>query len=178
MRRYPYIQFGKPTEATYNFAEMMLQHRSQGYPNHYATRYMVGSMYFAILSLNAPLNFIVTADHPESNTIAGVYDPHRGPPGHQPTHQAEDVAEAVCWALEPQWILEHGRCYYLFRRSVGVRKLIHDAEGGIDAQTVRREGLPQDWIPEFSIEDFENTDVGFTAGIIEELVLAQEEEGI
>lgn len=29
---YPYIQFGKPTEATYNFAEIMLKHRLQGVP--------------------------------------------------------------------------------------------------------------------------------------------------
>lgn len=92
---YPYIQFGKPTEATYNFAEMMLKHRLQ--------------------SVSKPLLYMV-GDNPESDIAGanaagwksilvhtGVYDPRRGTPSHQPTHQAEDVAEAVRWALEQEF---------------------------------------------------------------------------
>lgn len=30
----------------------------------------------------------------------GVYDPAHGPPTHTPTHIAEDVEEAVLWAIE------------------------------------------------------------------------------
>jgi ribonucleotide monophosphatase NagD (HAD superfamily) len=81
---------------------------------------MVGGTYFAILGLYMTLNFIyiVAADNPESdiagaNTAGwksilvhtGVYNPHRGPPSHQPTHQAKDVAEAVRWALEQEFCL-------------------------------------------------------------------------
>ena len=35
----------------------------------------------------------------------GVYDPEEGPPRHRPTHIAEDVAEAVEWAIKR----EHAR---------------------------------------------------------------------
>ncbi|KAG1742113.1 HAD-like domain-containing protein [Suillus lakei] len=110
---YPYIQFGKPTEATYKFAEMMLQHRLQGVSK--PSLYMIGGTYFTILDLDVTLNLIVAADNPESDIAGanaagwksilvhtGVYDPHRGPPSHPPTHQAEDVAEAVRWALEQE----------------------------------------------------------------------------
>lgn len=92
---YPYIQIGKPTEATYKFAETMLKYRLQ--------------------SISKPLLYMI-GDNPESDIAGanaagwksilvhtGVYDPHRGPPNHQPTHQAEDVAEAVRWALEREF---------------------------------------------------------------------------
>ncbi|KAG1742109.1 HAD-like domain-containing protein [Suillus lakei] len=110
---YPYIQFGKPTEATYKFAGMMLQHRLQGVSK--PSLYMIGGTYITILDLDVTLNLIVAADNPESDIAGanaagwksilvhtGVYDPHRGPPSHPPTHQAEDVAEAVHWALEEE----------------------------------------------------------------------------
>jgi len=29
----------------------------------------------------------------------GVYDPGQGPPSHHPTHEVEDVEQAVQWAL-------------------------------------------------------------------------------
>lgn len=79
---------------------------------------MVGGTYLAILAFNLTLNIIVAADNPESDIAGanaagwksilvhtGVYDPHRGPPSHQPTHQAGDVAEAVRWALEQEFCL-------------------------------------------------------------------------
>lgn len=92
---YPYIQFGKPTEATYKFAEIMLKHRLQGVPK--SSLYMVG---------DNPESDIAGANTAGWKSIlvhTGVYDPHRGPPSHQPTHQAEDVAEAVRWALEQEF---------------------------------------------------------------------------
>lgn len=92
---YPYTQFGKPTEATYNFAEVMLRHRLQGVPK--PSLYMVG---------DNPESDIAGANAAGWKSIlvhTGVYDPHRGPPSYQPTRQAGDVAEAVRWALEQEF---------------------------------------------------------------------------
>ena len=33
----------------------------------------------------------------------GVYDPRQGPPSHRPTHEVEDVEQAVQWALEQEF---------------------------------------------------------------------------
>ncbi|KAG0704737.1 HAD hydrolase [Suillus ampliporus] len=91
---YPHIQIGKPTEATYKFAEMMLKHRLQGVPN--PSLYMVG---------DNPESDIAGANAAGWKSIlvrTGVYDPRRGPPSHRPTHETEDVAEAVRWALEQE----------------------------------------------------------------------------
>lgn len=33
----------------------------------------------------------------------GVYDPRQGPPSHHPTHEVEDVEQAVQWALEQEF---------------------------------------------------------------------------
>lgn len=33
----------------------------------------------------------------------GVYDPKHGPPAHTPTHIANDVYEAVRWAIEQEY---------------------------------------------------------------------------
>lgn len=86
--------------------------------NDRTTRYQVhgGRYVFRNSCPQCDPQFYVTADNPESdiagaNTAGwksilvhtGVYDPHRGPPSHQPTHQAEDVAEAVRWALEQEF---------------------------------------------------------------------------
>ena len=36
-----------------------------------------------------------------SNLVTtGVYDPCQGPPSHRPTHEVEDVEQAVQWAFE------------------------------------------------------------------------------
>jgi HAD superfamily hydrolase (TIGR01456 family) len=94
---YPYIQLGKPSEATYNFAEIMLKHRLQSVPK--PSLYMVG---------DNPESDIAGANTAGWKSIlvhTGVYNPHRGPPSHQPTHQAKDVAEAVRWALEQEFCL-------------------------------------------------------------------------
>lgn len=55
------------------------------------------------------------ADNPESDIAGanaagwksilvhtGVYNPQHGPPKHKPTHETEDVEQAVLWALEQE----------------------------------------------------------------------------
>ncbi|KAJ8596368.1 HAD-superfamily hydrolase [Rhizopogon salebrosus TDB-379] len=91
---YPYTQFGKPTEATYKFAESMLKRRLQDVST--PSLYMVG---------DNPESDIAGANAAGWKSVlvhSGVYNPHRGPPSHQPTHQAKDVVEAVRWALEQE----------------------------------------------------------------------------
>jgi len=95
--RYPYVQFGKPTIATYKFAEkMMLQYLEQAYgptqklPN----MYMVG---------DNPESDIAGANAAGWSSVlvrTGVYDPQQGLPSHKPTHEADDVENAVKWVLE------------------------------------------------------------------------------
>jgi len=95
--QYPFTQFGKPSRATYKFAEQMLREHLQD---------LYGSM------KDLPQIYMV-GDNPESDIAGanaagwhsilvhtGVYDPRKGPPTHQPSHEAEDVEEAVRWAIE------------------------------------------------------------------------------
>ena len=42
----------------------------------------------------------------------GVYDPRNGPPAHPPTHEVEDVEEAVNLAIDAEVNAERGRVYY------------------------------------------------------------------
>ncbi|KAG9316204.1 HAD hydrolase [Chiua virens] len=92
---YPSIQFGKPTEATYKFAEQVLW-------GQLAEKSCLDSVY-------------MVGDNPESDIAGanaarwksilvrtGVYDPCQGPPSHRPTHEVEDVEQAVLWALEQE----------------------------------------------------------------------------
>ncbi|CAL1708220.1 unnamed protein product [Somion occarium] len=95
---YPYIQYGKPTKATYDFATQVLTDRLaeiQGGPVHEAPSvYMVG---------DNPESDIVGANAAGWNSIlvrTGVYDPEAGPPKHKPTMEVEDVEEAVKWAID------------------------------------------------------------------------------
>jgi len=94
--RYPYTQFGKPTEATYKFAEQVL--RGQLLENSSIdTVYMVG---------DNPESDIAGANAARWKSIlvrTGVYDPRQGPPSHRPTHEVEDVEQAVQWALEQEF---------------------------------------------------------------------------
>ncbi|KAI0058631.1 HAD-superfamily hydrolase [Artomyces pyxidatus] len=94
---YPYVQYGKPTKATYDFAAEVLRQRMKemhgGPADHETNFYMIG-------------------DNPESDIAGanaagwasvlvrtGVYDPTNGAPTHTPTHVAEHVEEAVTWAI-------------------------------------------------------------------------------
>ena len=68
-----------------------------------------------VFSSAVPSSSFPPVDNPESDIAganaagwksilvrSGVYDSRHGPPTHQPTHQTEDVAEAVRWALEQE----------------------------------------------------------------------------
>ncbi|KAL1760586.1 hypothetical protein FB107DRAFT_256119, partial [Schizophyllum commune] len=96
-QHYPYVQYGKPTEATYKFAEKVLVDRLErlyGVRSALPPVYMIGD--------------IAGANGANWNSVlvhTGVYDPEEGPPRHRPTHIAEDVAEAVEWAIKR----EHAR---------------------------------------------------------------------
>ncbi|EMD37526.1 hypothetical protein CERSUDRAFT_83262 [Gelatoporia subvermispora B] len=94
---YPYTQYGKPTQATYKFAEQMLRDHLR---EMYGPSKALPQMY-------------VAGDNPESDIAGanaagwesilvhtGVYDPRQGPPTHQPTQEAVDVEVAVRWAID------------------------------------------------------------------------------
>ncbi|KAI0733118.1 HAD-like domain-containing protein [Fomitopsis betulina] len=98
---YPYVQFGKPTEATYHFTKQVLHARFTELYGHVADGlprvYMVGDNPESdIAGANA-------AGWPSVLVHTGVYDPHQGPPTHTPTHQASDVEEAVMWAIQQEF---------------------------------------------------------------------------
>ncbi|KAI0325483.1 HAD-superfamily hydrolase [Cubamyces sp. BRFM 1775] len=88
-KTYPYVQYGKPTTATYKFAEKVLKDRLeelQGGPvDHNPESDIAGAN---------------GAGWESVLVCTGVYDPARGPPAHMPTYVAEDVEEAVRWAIE------------------------------------------------------------------------------
>ncbi|EGN99616.1 hypothetical protein SERLA73DRAFT_179710 [Serpula lacrymans var. lacrymans S7.3] len=95
---YPHVQFGKPTEATYAFAENVLQDQSQKLWGHrqFPSVYMIG---------DNPESDIAGANAARWKSIlvhTGVYDPQMGPPSHKPTYEASDVAEAVNMALDQE----------------------------------------------------------------------------
>ncbi|KAJ3761825.1 HAD-like domain-containing protein [Lentinula raphanica] len=95
---YPYTQFGKPTQSTYDYARRVLHDlldRSYGPGSGTHPRmYMIG---------DNPESDIAGANAAGWSSVlvhTGVYDPTTGPPRHVPTHEAEDVEEAVVWAIE------------------------------------------------------------------------------
>ncbi|KZT72148.1 HAD-superfamily hydrolase [Daedalea quercina L-15889] len=98
---YPYVQFGKPTEATYEFTKNILHDRFNELYGQLAGRpphvYMVG---------DNPESDIAGANAAGWSSVlvhTGVYDPEQGPPAHTPTHQARDVETAVKWAIEREF---------------------------------------------------------------------------
>jgi len=97
---YPYIQFGKPTTHTYDFAEKMLRAR-------------MTELHGASVMSDIQPRFYMIGDNPESDIAGanaagwssilvrtGVYRPADGPPTHKPTYEAENVEAAVHWAIE------------------------------------------------------------------------------
>ncbi|KAI0344295.1 HAD-superfamily hydrolase [Trametopsis cervina] len=95
---YPTIQFGKPTTATYKFAEEVLRNRIfevQGQRIEKMPQiYMVG---------DNPASDIAGANGAGWRSVlvrTGVYDPTEGPPAHEPTFEAADVEEAVTLAIQ------------------------------------------------------------------------------
>ncbi|KAI5120291.1 hypothetical protein M0805_005797 [Coniferiporia weirii] len=108
-KSYPYVQYGKPTEATYAYAEDVLRERLQEIlPRKTTLTKEERSGY-------AP-NVYMIGDNPESDIAGanakgwssvlvetGVYNRARGPPLHKPTHIAQDVEQAVCWAIDREF---------------------------------------------------------------------------
>ncbi|KAM5543342.1 hypothetical protein V8D89_003216 [Ganoderma adspersum] len=97
-RPYPCVQYGKPAKATYQFAERVLRDRLEelngGRIVDMPHVYMVGDNPESdIAGANA-------AGWPSVLVKTGVYEPARGPPTHEPTYIAEDVEEAVRWAID------------------------------------------------------------------------------
>lgn len=94
---YPYVQYGKPTKATYDFAEQVLRallDKEYGFGHSMPRIYMIG---------DNPASDITGANAAGWASIlvkTGVYDPKQGRPSSQPTHEAEDVEEAVQWAIK------------------------------------------------------------------------------
>ncbi|KAI9068319.1 HAD-superfamily hydrolase [Trametes sanguinea] len=97
-KTYPYVQYGKPTTATYKFVEKVLKDRLEelqgGRVEQMPTVYMVGD------NPESDIAGANGAGWPSILVRTGVYDPARGPPTHKPTYIAEDVEEAVRWAIE------------------------------------------------------------------------------
>ncbi|KAL7281110.1 hypothetical protein ACG7TL_004417 [Trametes sanguinea] len=97
-KTYPCIQYGKPTTATYKFAEKVLKDRLEelqgGRVEQMPTVYMVGD------NPESDIAGANGAGWPSILVRTGVYDPAGGPPAHTPTYIAEDVEEAVRWAIE------------------------------------------------------------------------------
>ncbi|KAK0195670.1 HAD-like domain-containing protein [Armillaria mellea] len=85
-KKYPHVQYGKPTEATYRYAKTVLENQIRSLYNLSTkpTMYMIGD----IAGANG-------AGWPSVLVRTGVYDPIHGSPTHKPTHEAEDVEEAV-----------------------------------------------------------------------------------
>ncbi|KAJ6497823.1 HAD-like domain-containing protein [Mycena sanguinolenta] len=95
---YPYIQFGKPTHATYNFATHVLRTYMRDLLDH---------------DIDSPLPPIyMVGDNPESDIAGangagwdsilvktGVFTGGGQLPTHEPTHHADNVEEAVRWAI-------------------------------------------------------------------------------
>ncbi|KAJ4483675.1 HAD hydrolase [Lentinula aciculospora] len=88
---YPYVQFGKPTKATYDYASGTLHNLldvSYG-PGELPQMYMIG---------DNPESDIAGANAAGWSSVlvyTGVYDPTTGPPTNIPTHETRDVEEAV-----------------------------------------------------------------------------------
>ncbi|KAF8736171.1 hypothetical protein AX14_000805 [Amanita brunnescens Koide BX004] len=94
---YPYVQYGKPTTATYKFAEQVMRKQLEkyyGFGTSVPRMYMIG---------DNPASDIAGAAGAGWESIlvrTGVYDGQQGPPSWMPTHEAEDVEEAVSWAIK------------------------------------------------------------------------------
>ncbi|WWC63245.1 TIGR01456 family HAD hydrolase [Kwoniella dejecticola CBS 10117] len=96
----PYVQFGKPFKATYDFSELMLRRYLKQVgrdPNGQLNVYMVG---------DNPLSDIDGANRHGWSSIlvrTGVFhDTHGEKPTHKPTVICDDVEKGVEWAIEEE----------------------------------------------------------------------------
>ncbi|KAJ7078847.1 HAD-like domain-containing protein [Mycena belliarum] len=91
---YPHVQFGKPTRPTYDFATQVLRD-SLGHENPLPPMYMIG---------DNPESDIAGANAASWKSVlvkTGVFS--GGQPTHEPTYIAEDVEEAVSWAIAQEY---------------------------------------------------------------------------
>ncbi|KAF8070355.1 HAD-like domain-containing protein [Lyophyllum atratum] len=94
---YPYVQYGKPTRATYKFAETALTNRLEEI---YGVRHSVHHVYMVGDNPKSDIAGAIAADWYSILVETGVFDPQQGPPSPQPTHVAGDVEAAVKWAID------------------------------------------------------------------------------
>lgn len=94
---YPYVQYGKPTRATYTFAESVLAERIEelyGVQGKLPNVYMIG---------DNPESDIAGANAVKWSSVlvrTGVFDPQQGPASHRPSQTVDDVESAVRWAID------------------------------------------------------------------------------
>ncbi|KAH8119510.1 HAD hydrolase [Phellopilus nigrolimitatus] len=108
-KNYPCVQYGKPTRETYAYAEQVLRGRlhelllregmvSKNEHSDYTPNvYMIG---------DNPESDIAGANAKGWSSVlvnTGVYDPKCGPPAHEPSHIAQDVEQAVRWAIDREF---------------------------------------------------------------------------
>ncbi|KAI0780322.1 HAD hydrolase [Fomes fomentarius] len=89
---YPYMQYGKPTTATYKFAEKVLKDRLEELAG--------GRVESLPHNPESDIAGANGAGWPSILVKTGVYDSARGVPTHAPSYIAEDVVAAVKWAIE------------------------------------------------------------------------------
>ncbi|KAH9912591.1 hypothetical protein B0H21DRAFT_704254, partial [Amylocystis lapponica] len=95
---YPHVQYGKPTQATYRFAEKVLRDRCEEVQGRRIEQLSQRSQFI----FNTIIADIAGANAAKWDSIlvhTGVYDPRQGPPAHLPTQETEDVEAAVRWAI-------------------------------------------------------------------------------
>ncbi|KAI0314277.1 HAD-hyrolase-like-domain-containing protein, partial [Amylostereum chailletii] len=95
-KEHPYVQYGKPSKETYDFAAAVLRERMAelGGAGGEFSAYMIG---------DNPESDIAGANAAGWSSVlvrTGVYDPAQGPPAYKPTWEAADVEEAVRWAIQ------------------------------------------------------------------------------
>ncbi|KAI0666561.1 HAD hydrolase [Trametes maxima] len=99
-RTYPYVQYGKPSTATYKFAEKVLKDRLEELQGGVISRLPTPTVHNQTDNPESDIAGANGAGWPSVLVRTGVYDPAQGPPAHEPTYIAEDVEEAVRWAIE------------------------------------------------------------------------------
>ncbi|KAF8160899.1 HAD-like domain-containing protein [Crassisporium funariophilum] len=106
---YPHVQYGKPTKATYEFAEQILKGRIEElYGNVQDIPNVFHDADDSFLNADNPESDIAGANTAKWSSVlvnTGVFDPAQGPPTHPPTYHAENVEEAVKWAIEREMLL-------------------------------------------------------------------------
>ncbi|KAF9020461.1 hypothetical protein BDZ89DRAFT_1072204 [Hymenopellis radicata] len=99
---FPHVQYGKPTEPTYKFAEGVLKARLENIYGPIETMPKVYVVFAQWIFINNPESDIAGANGAGWESVlvhTGVYDPAKGNPPHEPSYQAPDVEKAVVQAI-------------------------------------------------------------------------------